>query len=1003
MAVTSMRARREGGGQLVGRRRELSRLDRALADHLRWGTPWFLEVVGEPGIGKTRLLAELCARAESAGQLVLAGRAAEPEHEGSFHEAQFKMLVEALDDDLALRLDQIHPSCIGLLATIFPSFAGRGLSPAGVPPAERYRLHRAVRAALEVLAAPSGLVLMLDDVHWADPASVELLAYLLRHPPRGPVLVALAYRPRQASPRLLSALAGATHLIGGGAPPSPLIGGGAPPSPLVGGGAPPSPLVERLDVGPLTIEEAGELLGPAVGGARRRTLYLRSGGNPLYLEALARAGGGAAAEVRAMPPTVQEALRTELDALSATAHVVAQAAAVAGDPFEPELTAAVAGVGDAEALEAIDELVARDLARPAGARRFRYRHPLVRRVAYEAAGEGWRLAAHARAAEALAARGASAVERAHHVERAASPGDEAAIGLLAEAARQTMDRAPATAAHWLTAAVRLLPTAESGGKAFQDDEVAACRLELLVGLAQALGLAGQLHDSRDRLYEVLRLLPSGWSSRRVEAVTWCAWVERLLGRHTQSRALLLRELAALPDQDTAQAAALQLGLASASQMGGDIEAGCGWAEQALAVARRLPDSPLYAAALGFLATACCITGDIGRAMTCANEAAALVDGLPDGELARRLPTVAWLAWSELILERHDDALQHLARGLTLAREAGQRYAVPYLLTELAFVHRSLGNLSEAAASSSDAVEAAQMLASDELRTMALAMQCRVAISNGDLDLALRAGMEAAGAAESVKGYAAAFALAVLGEARLAADDPAGCIQAIVEAGGGPELARIASPLRAEFCEALVRAELARGHAATACAWADRAEAGAPLGLVAPRGFALLARARTLVASDPDAAAEHALAAAAAFTEVGHRVDAGGARLLAGTVLAAAGDWPRALAELDRAVQLFADAGARSLSERAVREQRRLGRIMPRDAGGSVTGLFVLSPRELEIARLVGKGRTNQQIARQLRLSSKTVETHLSRIFAKLDVSSRAAVATAVARTAQPLA
>ena len=91
-----------------------------------------------------------------------------------------------------------------LLRAAFPSArSGRADPGCGdLIEAERYRLHRAVRELLETVADRAGLVLLLDDVHWADDGSVELLGYLLRHPPRGPVLLAVACRPRQASRRL---------------------------------------------------------------------------------------------------------------------------------------------------------------------------------------------------------------------------------------------------------------------------------------------------------------------------------------------------------------------------------------------------------------------------------------------------------------------------------------------------------------------------------------------------------------------------------------------------------------------------------------------------------------------------------------------------------------------------------------------------------------------------------------------------------------------------------
>ena len=110
------------------------------------------------------------------------------------------------------------------------------------------------------------------------------------------------------------------------------------------------------------------------------------------------------------------------------------------------------------AIDALDELLALDLIRPTDVpRRFRFRHPLVRRAVYEAAPGGWRLGAHERSAEALAERGAPASARAHHVELAARQGDRGAVGVLREAGEAAAQRAPASAARWFAAALRLLP------------------------------------------------------------------------------------------------------------------------------------------------------------------------------------------------------------------------------------------------------------------------------------------------------------------------------------------------------------------------------------------------------------------------------------------------------------------------------------------------------------------------------------------------------------------
>jgi len=109
-------------------------------------------------------------------------------------------------------------------------------------------------------------------------------------------------------------------------------------------------------------------------------------------------------------------------------------------------------------MEAIDELLLLDLVRSTEVpRRFRFRHPLIRRAVYEATPGGWRLGAHERCAELLAARGASAAARAHHVERSAREGDLGAVAVLREAGEGATRLAPASAATWFAQALRLLP------------------------------------------------------------------------------------------------------------------------------------------------------------------------------------------------------------------------------------------------------------------------------------------------------------------------------------------------------------------------------------------------------------------------------------------------------------------------------------------------------------------------------------------------------------------
>ena len=424
------------GEQLVGRVEELGSLDSAL-ELLDDGQGGALAIVGEPGTGKTRLLSEMVDRADRRGSLVLAGSAAELERD-----LPFWVFVDAIEEFVRglepRRLAELDDDVVVELGRVFPALAWLAVDAGAALVHERYRAHRAVRELLERLTAIKPLVLVLDDVHWADPASVDLLGALWRRPPDAAVLIAVAMRPRQAPPRLWAALERADRA-----------------------GA-----LVRVEVGEFSVEEAHEFLGAAVDADVAAWLYAESGGNPFYLQQLARAAGSARPEVTGeavvgdveVPAAVAVALAEETSLLSDGARLVLQGAAVAGDPFDPDLAAAAGGISEAQALNEIDELLRLDLVRRTEVpRRFRFRHPLVRRAVYESTPDGWQLGAHARCAELLAARGASPAERAHHLQHSAKQGDMAAIAMLREAGEAAAQRAPASAAIWFEEALRLLP------------------------------------------------------------------------------------------------------------------------------------------------------------------------------------------------------------------------------------------------------------------------------------------------------------------------------------------------------------------------------------------------------------------------------------------------------------------------------------------------------------------------------------------------------------------
>jgi ATP/maltotriose-dependent transcriptional regulator MalT len=964
--------------QLVGRAAELGVIDHTLADleRRRFGA---LELRGEPGMGKTRLLSELAGRGDALGHIVLSGSAAELETD-----LPFWVFVDALDEYLQAleqrRLDVLEAEALADLAAVFPAL--QSSAPGGTQAGDRYRMHRAVRQLLEALAATKSLVLVLDDLHWADPASLELLGSLLRRPPDAPVLLAVALRPRQLDEALGGALERA-H----------------------GAGA-----LRRLELEALSPDEARLLLGQAVTGAVAQSLYQESSGNPFYLQQLARSpestrsaatdGAGVSLAGVEVPGAVAAALRGELALLSADDRRVLEGAAVAGDPFEPELAAAATGVSEADAIDALDELLRRDLVRPTEVpRRFRFRHPLVRGAVYEAAPGGWRLSAHERTAAALAARGAPATARAHHVERSARHGDAEAIALLREAGEASMGRAPAAAARLFGAALRLLP----------DIATPTERVQLLEPMAEAHVAAGWFTPAYAAMRESYALRSGDSLPERVGLIGVLATLEHLLGRHEEAHDRLMRALADLPDQTSAEAVALMTEIGIDGFFRLDYSAMREFSRRARDAGKALGDPILTATPAAVLAFADVLEGAISDAEADLAEAAELVDGLSDEELALCRRATNNVACAELYLERYDDATRHSERALAVARATGQGQFVPILFWT-GMIRAATGRLEAAAEIHETAVEVARLSGHSQGLAWNLIGRSLTATAAGDVDTALAAAEEAVEVVEDEDmSFPAMWVRAGLATALVEAGDYARATELLLSGCGGEELPRVPPGWRPSLFEVLTRCALGLGDLAEARETAARsARAASRLGgtlrlptIWAERAAAAVALAET----DASAAAERALHSATLAGEVGAPVEEALSRMLAGRALAQAGERDRAAAEFTSAGATFEKCGALPRRDAADRELGKLGRRVHRrtragKADGS--GIETLTERELEVARLVVDRKTNAQIAAELFLSPKTVETHIRHLFQKLGVSSRVEVARVVERAEREL-
>ena len=952
------------GHALVGREDELAEIDRAL-DGLDSPRLSCLTIEGEPGIGKTRLLAELRRRCEERGHLVLQGFASEFETS-----LPFGIVDDALDAYLAAHDDLTGdwPSELRAeLARIFPALRRESDSSPATSGDERYRAHRAMRSMLERVAADRALAVILDDVHWADDASLELIQALLRRPPAASALLALGFRPGQAPRRLAGALA--------------------------------APVVTRIALGPLTRRQAAELLSTDPSAPVLTAIYEQAGGNPFYLEQLARTSGDVdraapAASAGAVPAGVAASFAHEIASLPADAQAMLEAAAIAGDPFEPDIAAEIAGLGQDDGLATLDELLALDLVRPTTVpRRFSFRHPLLRHAAYEHVPAGRRLAAHERAAAALAARGAGPTARAHHVEHAARRGDERAIALLIEAGQTSATRAPVAAARWFQAALRVLPAGDA-------DRQIAVRQQL----AQVLRSSGQLEPCRRVLLDAIELIRDPADPTRIELTTRCAAVERWLGRDQDAHARLTRTWDQLPADDHTGRAAIQTELAIDGIFERDFEHAIQAGEAALATARALEHAPLIAAAASALCLAEAGAARIPPAQRHRAEALAIIDRLGDHELAGHADALYHLGWAENYLEHYDAALAHVDRLIDIVRSGhGARPLVPMLLVKC-YPLETLGRLQEAADVSEAAVEAAQLDGAKHFLPWALFERAWAHYYRGELGAAIACAEESTRISSRKIGGAGPSA--GIGPAWILAS-------ALIESGRPERAAELLRPLVGEdiegampvergfFWEILALAEIGAGRPDRAEQYVARSEReAATIDLAIPRGLALRARAELMLATGkPARAAELAAESADALASIGARIEVAFTRNLQGRALANAGDRDAAIPVL-RAAEAELDAcGSARERDAARRELRKLGaRAEVRGpATAADSGVDALTEREREIADLVTDRRTNREIAAELFLSEKTIESHLRNVFVKLGASSRVEVARTIER------
>jgi len=939
------------------------------------GTVRIAAIEGEPGIGKTRMLEELAFLSKERGWLVRRGMATEFESE-----APFGALIDALDPYLKSLdpsvVNRLGHNVISELAEAFPAFASRldrDRSPRII--GERYRVYRALREMLDTFSSRKPILLALDDMHWADQATIEFLGHLLHRPAQKALLVVFTYRTGRLDPLLEGTIA--TAGVNGG-------------------------LLKQVHVDSLDQDETARLIGIKSTRASK-VLFNATRGNPFFaleMRKVSPSGGlpeGFGAGSGRVPESVNAAVASELRRLSFDARSFAESAAVVGDPFNLDLAAQVASRSDSEARSAIDELVtATIVAETDAARSFSFRHPLVRAGIYESMLPGARMEFHSRAASALSGPDVSVVDQARHLEIAATPGDVQAAQIVGEAANKILPHAPTQALRWYETALKLNPAGDNMFK-----------LSMLGGLAAAATAMSKFELATSALSESIDLLPSENLDGRITIAAACAMLEGLSGNYSGSVSRL-KSCLHQAGPNSRQEVELKLMLANGAFLQNDSEAMVKWSVAALEATREQhgSDRQLVAVATATRALCAAFMGPVEVAKSYADEAAGLFDALDTKEASANVQGLVRLAGAELSLDRFTDALRHGQLADELSRQTGQGQNFPFLFPIVATASVFTGDFAQARNVLDDAIDFSRLSQNSQSLAWSLSNRSLLSMTEGDLKSAHRDAAESIDLVEAeTQGLVGALARGALSSILLLSGEYQNSLDELLRAGGGEKLELMPGSVRANYLTQEVRTLLALDRIEDASRVCGYVEENA-LEFDKPFANACANRAKSIVAiaiGEFDQAVRAGREAIEDLKFASAPIEVGRSQLDYAEALVANGQQSEAIEVLESAAKTFSEFGAESYLKRAEQRLRKLGQHIHHRTppGTSEYGLDALTQREREVAKLVQERLTNREIASAMFLSQKTIETHMRNIFRKLGVSSRVEVARTIDQDVTP--
>ncbi|MFI0242456.1 helix-turn-helix transcriptional regulator [Streptomyces sp. NPDC016845] len=964
----------------IGRAGELARLT-GVSDRAAAGEPRAVLLAGDAGVGKTRTLTEAAAHAAGAGMTVLTGHCVDLGDVGLPYLPFTEILGAAASDERLAPAFAGYPAVDQLLGAA----SGNG---AATDPGSRFQLFEGVAGLLAELTALTPLLLVVEDLHWADQSSRDLLRFLLS---RG-----ILQRPTPAGPphRLAVFASYRADDLHRRHPLRPLL------AELVR-----LPAVERLDLRPMADADMARLVrargtGPVPDSTVRRIVD-RAEGNAFYAEELLAALPGADApggpDGLGGLGGLADVLLIRIEQLTETAQQVLRTAAVAGREVGHDLLRGAVQLPEAELESALREAVGRQLLVPGDGATYSFRHALTREAVYADLLPGERVRLHGVFARLLAAEGhapASAAERAHHSRESHDLPDALTASLEAADHAQRV-RAPAEELRHLETALELWSVVDAAARPEHGDSVT-----LTLRASAAAARAGEPHRAVQLTRSALARAGSDADSELAARVRYTLAgnlmrIDNLKAAFTYSSEALALIPAEPPSPTWVWAAATHV--MAARYVGRDEDAER-VARQALDVAERLGLTDAQAdldISLVGLEAHNRRTAKGRERLVHARELAVRA-----GNLAVEMRALYNLGLGCYESGDLDASLVWLADGLDRARRAGL-VSSPYAL-ELRYLQSvllyTLGRWDEcvrAAHADAELLPAAGAFAT--------APALYVTLARGDFATAAAGahallGPGADWMAALVAGVVLIDEAALRGDAEDCVRRMDAATERLVEGAGSERpdaFVRLAALTLAAVADAAQEARLT-GDTDTAARWARTATGLADLARATaargedgteqgPEGLAWLARAEAeevRATGGPSVGAWERATAAFGYGEPYELARC--RRRLAEALLTA--DRREEAAEQTRAARTVAEQlGAVPLRE-ALDALARRGRFA--EAPGARERIAALTARESDVLRLLGRGRTNRQIGEELFISGKTASVHVSNILAKLGATSR---------------